>query len=152
MDEAPDYTYLAAKVSLVFGISGAVRSGEIHNVLVNDVEDMDNCYLVSINDRLSNNLITFIIDDLYYQKVKEYIELRPSDFPDNRFFIKFSKGKCIPQALGKHNIEQIPSIIATYLGLENPTLYTGSCFRRTALMLLSESEVNMQTIKNISRI
>uniref|UniRef100_A0ABD2WHR4 Uncharacterized protein n=1 Tax=Trichogramma kaykai TaxID=54128 RepID=A0ABD2WHR4_9HYME len=44
MDEAPDFVYLGTKVVLVFGICGALRSDEIKNMLVQDVEDLNNKY------------------------------------------------------------------------------------------------------------
>ncbi|KAL7299685.1 hypothetical protein TKK_0007442 [Trichogramma kaykai] len=42
MNEAPDFVYLGTKVVLVFGICGALRSDEIKNMLVQDVEDLNN--------------------------------------------------------------------------------------------------------------
>ncbi|KAL7298875.1 hypothetical protein TKK_0007983 [Trichogramma kaykai] len=150
MDEAPDYTYLVTKVILLFGICGALRSCDIYDMLVSDVHDMGNQFFISTNNNRHNGPINFIIDELYYQKVKDYIELRPSNFPSAKFFIKFSNGMYIRQALGKHQIEEIPKMIASYLGL-NPNEYTGCCFRRTISTLLYESGVSMHDIKKIGR-
>ncbi|KAL7292822.1 hypothetical protein TKK_0013648 [Trichogramma kaykai] len=151
MDEAPDFVYLGTKVVLVFGICGALRSDEIKNMLVQDVEDLNNKYLVSINVNKNDYPGRFIIGNLFYDKVKQYIDARPTDFGENRFFIQFSKGKCTRQPMGRHKIGQVPAMIAEFLGLQNPKAYTGHCFRRTAATLLSESGANMQMIKQMGR-
>ena len=98
------------QVILVFGICGCLRCDEIVNIKVNDVEDLGNKYLVSISANKNDYAGQFIIDNLFYDKVKSYILLRPSDYFNDRF-IKYSNGKCSQQVIGKHKIGSVPEKI-----------------------------------------
>ena len=139
------------QVILVFGICGCLRCDEIVNIKVNDVEDLGDKYLVSINANKNDYAGQFIIGNLFYDKVKSYILLRPSDYFSDRFFIKYSNGKCSQQVIGKHKIGSVPEEIASFLQLEQPKRYTGHCFRRTSATLLSNSGANMQMVKQLGR-
>ena len=52
-----------------------------------DVEDLGNKFLVSINCNKNDYAGQFIVGELFYQKVKKYIDLRPADYVCDRFFI-----------------------------------------------------------------
>ena len=90
-----------------------------------------------------------MIGPLFYAKVKKYISLRPQDHFTERFFIYYLNGKCHHQVIGKNKIGFTPSIIASFLGLENSSKYTGHCFRRTSATLLSNSGANMALVKQL---
>lgn len=77
------------------------------------------------------------------------MSIRPNDQFTDRFFIKYYKGKCQRQVIGKNKIRQTPQIIASYLGLENPKKYTGHCFRRTSATLLSNSGASTTMLKQL---
>ena len=139
------------QVILVFGICGALRCDEISNMIFNDVEDLGDKFLVSIGQNKNDYPGQFIIGNLFYDKVKQYILLRPPDQFSDRFFIQYHNGRCTRQNIGRHKIGEVPESIASYLNLENPKKYTGHCFRRTAATLLSESGANMQMIKQLGR-
>nr|XP_046479430.1 uncharacterized protein LOC124217610 [Neodiprion pinetum] len=151
MDEAPDHTYLAMKVILIFGVCGCLSCDEITNMKVKDVEDLTDKYLVSINYNKNDYAAQFIIGNLFYDTVKKYISLRPSDEFSDRFFIKYVEGKCFPMAIGKHKIGEVPEKIASYLNLPDPKKYTGHSFRKTSATLLSDSGANMQMVKQLGR-
>ena len=116
-----------------------------------DVQDMDKMFVVSVQDNKNNYSGKFIIGELFYAKVKQYILLRPTDLMSDRFFVNYQKGKCTRQPVGRHKIGEMPEMIASNLNLENSKGYTGHCFRRTSTTLLSESGANMQTIKHLGR-
>ena len=171
-DQAPDSIYLAMKVKiiyvftfiistpfhyislqviLIFGICGCLRCDELTNMKVDDVEDLGDKYLVSINNNKNDYAGQFIIGIFFYQKIKKYILLRPVDQFSDRFFIHYQRGKCTRQNIGRHKIGEVPEKIATYLQLPNPKRYTGHCFRRMSATLLFESGANMQMVKQLGR-
>uniref|UniRef100_A0ABD2WYI8 Tyr recombinase domain-containing protein n=1 Tax=Trichogramma kaykai TaxID=54128 RepID=A0ABD2WYI8_9HYME len=63
----------------------------------------------------------------------------------------YHNGICTRQPIGRHKIAEVPQAIASYLKLDNPKGYTGHVFRRSTASLLSESEANMQMIKQLGR-
>ena len=90
------YISLCFQVILIFGISGSLRSSEICNLKVQDVEDLQNRYVVTIqsskND-LNSDTITasrqLLIGPLFYNIVKQYIQPKPSEKFANNFFIRY---------------------------------------------------------------
>ena len=134
---------------LIFGICGATRCDELKELQVADVEDLGGKYLVSINDSKNGLPRKFVIGDLFYERVKKYIALKPSDFKTERFFIQFHKGKCHRQVMGRNKIGQIPKTIAEYLELTHPHRYTGHCLRRTSATFLSDSGANTTMLKQL---
>lgn len=70
---------------------------------------------VSINKNKNDYPRSFVIGLLYYNKVKEYILLRPPEEFTDRFVVQYSKGKCTRQVIGRNEISETPQIIATYL-------------------------------------
>lgn len=79
--------------------------------------------------------------------IRNYINLRPSNVKHNRFFVKFTKGKCYVQPVGINTIGLLPKIIAQKIGLPNPVSFTGHCFRRSSATLLADSGANLLKIK-----
>lgn len=90
-----------------------------------DVQDLNDKFLVSIQHNKNEYPGQFVIGNLFYNKVKHYISLRPTEPFTDRFFIQYSKGKCTRQVIGKNKIREVPQIIASYLKLPNPKKYTG---------------------------
>ena len=43
----------------------------------------------------------------------------------------------------------MPSVVAEFLNLVNPKMYTGHCFRRTSATLLADSGANLVTLKRL---
>ncbi|XP_011686454.1 PREDICTED: uncharacterized protein LOC105449152 [Wasmannia auropunctata] len=117
-----------------------------------DVEDLNDKYLVSIHDNKNDYPGQFIIGNLFYSTVKKYILLRPTSNFSERFFIQYLEDKetCTRTPIERHTIGTMPKRIA-YLQLPNVKRYTGQCFRRTSATLLSDSGANMQMIKQLGR-
>lgn len=113
------------------------------------MEDKADKFIVQVHDTKTYIDRSFVIGPLFYSTVKEYISLRPPDNFTDRFLIQYSNGKCTRQVLGKNKIGSTPSVIATFLKLENPSRFTGHCFRRTSATLLSNSGANMTMIKQL---
>ncbi|XP_077260513.1 uncharacterized protein LOC143896488 [Temnothorax americanus] len=149
MNDAPDHQYLGLKVILIFGICGATRCKELKDLGVADVEDLGNKYFVTISDSKNGLARQFVIGGLFYERVKKYISLKPTDFTTERFFIQYHKGKCQRQVIGRNTIGLIPKNIAEYLELNNPKRYTGHCFRRTSATFLSNSGANTTMLKQL---
>ncbi|XP_074100628.1 uncharacterized protein LOC141528467 [Cotesia typhae] len=149
LNDASDITHLDQKVILIFGICGALRCLEIYNLKRQEVEDLGNRYLVSVNDTKNDVPRQFIIGGLFYEIVKKYVLLRPKDLISENFFIQYRKGKCIHQNIGRNTIGATPQSIALFLDLPNTKRYTGHCFRRTAATLLSDSGASTTMLKQL---
>lgn len=63
--------------------------------------------------------------------------------PSSRFFVFYNNGSCHRQFIEKNKLCEIPKIIASYLNLDTPELYTGQCFRRIAATTLPYAGANM---------
>ena len=65
----------------------------------------------------------------------------------NKFFQQYRDGICKNQNIGINTFGGMPKIVAKYLQLENPELYTGHTFRRTSATLLADTGASLLTIK-----
>ncbi|OXU17037.1 hypothetical protein TSAR_016695 [Trichomalopsis sarcophagae] len=136
-------------IILIFGICRTLRCDELKNLKVQDIEDLGNRNLVSINETKHDKPRQFIIGEHFYDKVKKYTSLRPSDLSSDRFFIQYQKEKCVHQVIGRNKIRETPQAIASYLDLQDANSYTGHCFRRTGATLLSDSDANITILKQL---
>lgn len=133
---------------LIFGIFGGLRCKEYVDLKISSVEDTGNKLIISVADNKNDYPREFLIGRSFYNVVKKYISLRPSDFDCDRFFINYKQGKCSRQPMGKNSVGTTPSTIANYLNLENPERYTGHSFRRTCATLLSNSGASVAFLKS----
>ncbi|KAJ8981000.1 hypothetical protein NQ317_014867 [Molorchus minor] len=140
--------YKSSTIALIFGISGACLGYEITNLRVDDIEVVVSSLIITIPTKISRTFVVTRTEgntnllDLY----RKYATLRPPHTSHGRFFVFYKSGKCTTQPVGKNTFGKIPSIIATYLGLSDPTLYTGHCLRRSsATLLLTRADIT--TIK-----
>ncbi|KAJ8912681.1 hypothetical protein NQ315_011041 [Exocentrus adspersus] len=132
------------KILTIFGIFGCCRCDELLSLAMNDVEDMGKYGIVTL--RQTENLTTrrFIITDdgcsfqpcTFYRK---YVNLWPPRTEHLRFFLTYRHGKCISLNAGHHTIGAVPKQIAKCLGLKEPELYTGHCFRRTGASMVVDA-------------
>lgn len=145
--EAPDREFLMMKVILIFGIAGACRRDELVKMTTNDIKEEGSVLVVTVpNSETNKGRVFTIINDRessppldYVGICKKYFKLRFEKTASDRLFLKYSKGICMNQAVGKNNIAKIPSDVANYLGLPEPSQYTGHCFRRTSATLLGNT-------------
>ena len=90
---------------------------------------------------------SFIIPASFSKPFFEMRQLQP-DHQTGRFF-KFydpKTNKFTKRFLGKNNLAKAGIRIATRLGLQNPELYTGHCWRRTGATILAEAGATEQMI------
>ncbi|XP_026331515.1 uncharacterized protein LOC113238878, partial [Hyposmocoma kahamanoa] len=144
---APDSQYLATKVALIFGIHGACRRQELHNITTKDIENQGKMLLVKIPNTKNKIPRSFIIDGPFYDVVKKYEALRTTKTKSNHFFQNYQKGKCTAQPIGINKFGTMPKEVAKFLGLPDADCYTGHSFRRTSATLLADSGADILTLK-----
>lgn len=117
------------------------------------MEDCGSHFWIKLVDTKTKKDRSFIITagDIqnlnFLQIVRKYMSLRPAKTTHTRFFLNYVKQKCTVQPVGVHKIASVPSIVAKFLNLEKPELYTGHCFRRTSATVLANSGASMEGLK-----
>lgn len=143
--EAPDEEYLAIKAISLIGIIGALRHGELYNLTLAHIVDRGHELFVTIADTKPHRAKTFIVQqnpDTAVDPVtiyRRYLALRPDGERLNKaraviadaVWLRYERGKCTAQRIGKKSIAEYPKRIATFLKLPTPEAYTGHAFRRT---------------------
>ncbi|XP_044752134.1 uncharacterized protein LOC123312026 [Coccinella septempunctata] len=150
---APDNMFLMMKVALIFGVAGALRKDELYRLRKNDVQDIGTKFLVTVQSSRShsNRIFTVVDNDEHTVLVliRRYISLRLANTPHDKFFVFYRNDKCTVQPVGSNTFAKLPSIIADFLKLEQPLLYTGHCFRRSSASIHSDSGSEFSTIKHL---
>ena len=152
MMEAPNNQWLLSKVILSIGIFGACRNDDLVNLSINDIQDHERYLVVSLKDGKTYKKRNFVIDNEgcpfdACNLIRKYISLRPVHMKGDRLFVVYRNGKCAAQNVGKNTISRTPKLIAQFLNLKNPELYTGHAFRRTSATLLVEGGGDLLTLK-----
>ncbi|KAJ8683656.1 hypothetical protein QAD02_019448 [Eretmocerus hayati] len=147
IDEAPDNKYLAIKVALILGITGACRRDELYRLTTNNFKRLDNFFVVSIPNVKTHVTRSFTIEGKYFDVINRYLLSRPRNATTNAFFLCVRNGRCVNQVIGKNTIGGMPHVIATYLKLPDANEYTGHSFRRTFATLLAESGLDLTAVK-----
>ncbi|KAJ6641549.1 hypothetical protein Bhyg_06488 [Pseudolycoriella hygida] len=151
--EAPDCDYLCIKVSLIVGVYGACRRDELVRMSLNDIEYIDNGITITVSETKGKVIRQFQIeqndqlDVNLVDVVKRYIALRPDETPHTRFFVGYRNGKCTRQPVGVNTIAKYPERIAKFLNLPSPSEYTGNCFRRSSVPVVSDLNVKWSIVK-----
>ncbi|XP_063544507.1 uncharacterized protein LOC134752749 isoform X1 [Cydia strobilella] len=146
--KAPDEVFLMVKVAVIFGVLGACRRQELQRLLFKNVKVFDDEMLLVNIMKTKNKLDrTFTVTGKYYHIVKKFIDARPKDCRNERFFLTYYKGKCSLQNVGINYFGNMGKTVATYLKLSNPELYTGHCFRRTSATLLVDAGGDIIALK-----
>ncbi|KAK4882707.1 hypothetical protein RN001_006026 [Aquatica leii] len=149
--EASNDIYLRAKIVLIFGVVGAMRSDELIKLETDNVQDLNSKFLISINTSKTkiNRLFTVVDNEekTILNLIRQYISLRPAHTPHKRFFINYRNNKCSTQPVGINTFSKLPFRIASFLKLEQPHLYTGHCFRRSSASILSDAGADFAEIK-----
>lgn len=117
---------------------------------VQHVQDKDNVIIVTIPDSKSRCQRVFTITDGTTKNLhlyRSYVSLRPPQISHHRLFLSYRSSKCTVQPVGINTFSKIPSLIAKYLNLSDPDLYTGHCFRRSSASMLVARRGNILTLK-----
>lgn len=118
------------------------------NMMTKDIEYKADSILVSVPKTKTNMPRLFAITDSnWVNLVKHYANLRPKCTHHERFFINYRNGGCNRQPIGINKIGQMPKVIATFLKLQNPELFSGHCFRRSSASHLANAGGDLLTIK-----
>ncbi|KAJ8909704.1 hypothetical protein NQ315_014703 [Exocentrus adspersus] len=64
-----------------------------------------------------------------------------------RLFLKYHNGKYSARVVGVNQIGEIPSTISNSLGLPDSEAYTGHCYRRSSVTLLTNSDEDLLLLK-----
>lgn len=135
------------QIALIFGIMGACRRQELYNIQFKDVEVFETTLLIKISKTKTKTDRSFTITGKYYEQCKKYIELRPTECSNPSFFLNYIDGKCTTQRVGINKFGALGKVIASYLQLTDPELYTGHCFRRTSATLLVDAGGDITALK-----
>lgn len=120
---------------------------ELVKLSVDDLEDLGSAVLIKISDTKTKKPRSFTITGDFYKIFKSYYALRPLDINEKRFFINYQNEKCTRQPVGINKIGSTPKIIATFLGLKNPELYTGHCYRRSSATIFVDAGGDITALK-----
>lgn len=151
--EADDKEYLMAKVAMIIGMAGACRKAELTFLPVENVIDEGSHFRVDIPPSKTKvirqcAITTGDIENTNLVEIlRKYIKLRPQILKHNRFFVKYANGKCTRNPVGINTFSSLPKVIAQFLGLSNPVLYTGHCFRRSSATFLADSGADLLKLK-----
>lgn len=125
------------------GVIGRCRATELYLMKLDHIHDHNTALIVDIPDAKRR----FSISGIFYDVVKKYMNLRPSNAPTNKFFLNFQKGKCTTQIIGINKFGSFGKQIATFLKLPHPETYTGHCLRRSSATILRGGGVNTLDLK-----
>lgn len=135
------------QICLIFGIMGACRRQELHQLKFEDVKDLGTYMLVNLTNTKTKKPRSFTVPGKYYSICKKYLSLRPKSCQNRFFFLNYQKGKCTSQNIGVGKIGNMGKQVATYLKLPNAELYTGHCFRRSSATLLVDGGGDLLSLK-----
>lgn len=128
-------------------MSGACRRIELKTIHMEDLTDETTCMLIDIPETKTDKPRKFAVMGHFYNIVKKYMALRPPDYVDKEFFMRYQDGKCYRSNIGIHTFGAMPKKIAVYLQLPQPDLYTGHCFRRSSATVYVNSGADIIDLK-----
>ncbi|XP_014216390.1 uncharacterized protein LOC106645125 isoform X1 [Copidosoma floridanum] len=151
LTEAPDHIYLAEKVALIIGVTGACRREELRALKIENLRFENSILIISIPNTRTRVARTFVIEGEYFNIIDKYVKLRPPYAPPN-LFLYVKNDQCTNQPIGKNKMGTIPKEIATWLGLPSAEKYNGHTYRSTSKTLLSNFGASTAVIKRNGRL
>ena len=151
--------HIEAKAALAFGYFGTLRCDDLCKLTWECVTDEGSVMAVRLDfDRKTGTENSHFRIPAYpkggcpLQAVREFREKSVSkSHPKNeagRVFRTIRDGRVIDNsAKGKNMVRKIPKLIAEFLQLPDPHLYTGQCFRRTSATALADSGASRLQLK-----
>lgn len=152
IQEAPDQKFLFTKTVLIFAICGACRKQDLYQLTADDIEDFGSTALIKLpaSEKKQGKYKTFKIDGQFYEIYKKYADLRPSDMTEGKFFTGYENGRCIRQFAGLNKFARVPRIIAQYLHLKNPEVYSWQCLRTISSSIIADVGTVVQNLKPLN--
>lgn len=114
------------QVACILGICGRLKTEELTNIRVKDIQKHGDLYLVHVARTKKNNLRSFTVGGKFCAVVEKYASLRSERSIDPRFFVNYQHGKCTIQVIGRNKFSKMPERIARFLNLPEPQRFTGS--------------------------
>ncbi|XP_023311993.1 uncharacterized protein LOC111691272 isoform X2 [Anoplophora glabripennis] len=81
------YSIIKTLVAMIFGIMGACRRHELHDLKCENVKDMNGILIINVIETKTKVQRTFTITGKYYEISKKYLNLRPKICPTPSFFV-----------------------------------------------------------------
>lgn len=104
---------------------------------VDDIEDLGSLLHIKIPESKTKKIRSFtVVGEVYVGFYRKYLSLRPLNFIERRFFVKYDNGKCCRSVMGIHKISSVPKEVACFLKLPNWKEFTGHCLRRTSATVI----------------
>lgn len=125
---------------------GACRRQELYEMKFEHVTDAGSHLLVHVPHTKNKKSRSFTVTGKYYEICKKYMNKRPCT-GNKCFFLNYRNQKCTVQNVGINKIGEVGKVIATFLNIEHPELYTGHCFRRSSATLLVDNRADILTLK-----
>ncbi|KAB0794072.1 hypothetical protein PPYR_13692 [Photinus pyralis] len=122
------------------GVMGGCRRHELHQMTMSNINDLGSAVIVTIPNTRTKFLRTFTITGYHYEFFKKYADLRPDNITDSSFFLNYRNGRCGTMRVGINKFGAMGKVIAKYLKLPNPELYTGHNFRKSCATVLVDSD------------
>lgn len=126
---------------------GACRANEMYSMKLEHLQDLGSAFLITVPNTKTKITRKFTITDKFYQICKKYINLRPTNFVSDIFFLNYQNGKCTKQRIGINKFTVMGKQIATFLKLPNPETYSGHSFRRSSATLLIDAGGDITALK-----
>jgi site-specific recombinase XerD len=130
-----------------------MRKDELLKLETDVIQDLGTKFLVKVKASKTHKhrIFTILDNELhpFLYLIKRYITMRPVQISLNSLFINYKNDKCSKQPIGINTFSKLPSLIATFLKLEQPHLYTGHCFRRSSASILSNCGADFSAIKRL---
>ncbi|KAK4882250.1 hypothetical protein RN001_005569 [Aquatica leii] len=144
----PDRDYLAVKIVLIMGYSGACRRDELANLSIECIAyKIDSVFVAISNTKTKTPRLFATTNPAWINLIKEYASLRTSHITHKRFFIYYRQCRCTVQPIGINKIGEMPRIIAKFLQLPDASNFSGPCFRRSSALHLANSGSDLITLK-----
>jgi integrase len=152
-----DGVFLVMKLVILFCYYSALRMSECVKILRSDVTQTSTGILAKIIRKKTDKAglgQTFVIPnipDAKYNPVdlyKDYMYQTQRNTHARLWLTRDLKSGYFKNApIGKNTIAKYPRMVAEFLGLENPSSYTGHSLRATSATILADAGVSMENLK-----
>lgn len=134
-----DKAHIEARAALAFGYYGCLRADDLWLLEWKNIDEQNDGFWVELTNRKTGVLddpVEFLVPKNSDESICGYTAIaefkKCAGFTDGRVFRTLRKRGFIAAPKGVHAVRKIPAFIARFLGLKDPSRYTGQCFRRTS--------------------